>query len=72
MPPGWTISGNHVIDGFESLPCLDVKVDAPGLIKQPVTYGDTHRNHMIYNISYVVPDGFKGVPKMEFQFKYTC
>ncbi|KAH6880028.1 hypothetical protein B0T10DRAFT_531992 [Thelonectria olida] len=72
VPPGWTISGNHVIDGFESLPCLDVKVDAPGLIKQPVTYGDTHRNHMIYNISYVVPDGFKGVPKMEFQFKYTC
>ncbi|KAK7417638.1 hypothetical protein QQX98_004459 [Neonectria punicea] len=72
VPPSWTLGGKHVIDGFESLPCLKVTVDAPGLEKQPVTYGQQLRDHLYYNISYVVPAGFEGTPKMEFKFRYTC
>ncbi|KAH6977360.1 hypothetical protein BKA56DRAFT_687061 [Ilyonectria sp. MPI-CAGE-AT-0026] len=72
VPPSWTLGGKNVIDGFESLPCLKVTVDAPGLEKQPVTYGSQLRDHLYYNISYAVPAGFEGVPKMEFNFKYTC
>lgn len=72
VPPSWTLGGEHVIDGFGSLPCLDVTVSAPGLVKQPVKYGEQLRDHLFYNISYAVSSGFEGVPRMDFKFKYTC
>ncbi|KAM5350119.1 hypothetical protein ACJ41O_006624 [Fusarium nematophilum] len=72
IPPSWTLGEKRVIEGFESLPCVKVSVDAPGLAKQNVTYGTQLRNHLFYNISYVVPDDFEGVPTMKFDFEYTC
>lgn len=72
VPPSWTLVQKHVITGFEDLPCLDVAVDAPGLQKLPVTYGSQLEDHLYYNISYFVPTGFEGVPRISFQFTYTC
>lgn len=72
IPPSWTLGGKHTVTGLESLPCLDVKVTAPGLVKQDVVYGATLRDHWIYNISYAVPETFKGVPKVTLDVDYTC
>ncbi|KAJ9139128.1 Beta-galactosidase [Pleurostoma richardsiae] len=72
VPPSWTLDKKHVITGFESLPCLDVTVNAPGLEKQDVVYGSQLRDHLFYNISYAVPAGFKGVPTVSLTFEYTC
>ncbi|RGP69206.1 hypothetical protein FLONG3_7842 [Fusarium longipes] len=72
IPPSWTLGNKNVVKGLEKLPCLDVNVTAPGLVKQDVVYGATLRNHWIYNISYVVPEGFKGVPKVTLDMEYTC
>ena len=49
----------------------EIKVDAPGLEAQPVTYGKALRNHEFYNISDVVPGGFEGVPEAVLDTEYT-
>ncbi|KAK6705281.1 hypothetical protein SNK03_009130 [Fusarium graminearum] len=72
IPPSWTLGSKNVVKGLEKLPCLDVNVTAPGLVKQDVVYGATLRDHWIYNVSYVVPEGFKGVPKVTLDMEYTC
>ncbi|XPS81354.1 hypothetical protein M3J07_013318 [Ascochyta lentis] len=72
VPPSWTLGG-HTITGLDGeLPCVDINVDAEGLEFQPVTYGKSLRNHLFYNISYVVPEDFEGTPKMVLDIKYTC
>ncbi|OOQ88820.1 hypothetical protein PEBR_11594 [Penicillium brasilianum] len=72
VPPSWTLTKKKVVSGLEDLPCLDVTVSAEGLVKQPVIYGATLENNLFYNISYVVPSGFEGTPKVSFKFEYTC
>lgn len=72
IPPSWTLGGKNVVKGLEKLPCLDVNVTAPGLVKQDVVYGATLRDHWIYNISYAVPEGFKGTPSVTLDMTYTC
>jgi hypothetical protein len=72
IPPSWTLGNKNIVKGLEKLPCLEVNVTAPGLVKQDVVYGATLRNHWIYNVSYVVPEGFKGVPKVTLDMEYTC
>lgn len=71
IPPGWTLKGN-VVDGFGNLPCLEVNVTAPGLVFQPVTYGDSIYDHMYYNLTYAVPANFTGTPRIELDLVYTC
>jgi hypothetical protein len=61
-----------VVTGLETLPCLNVAVTAPGLVKQDVVYGSTLRNHWIYNISYAVPADFEGVPSVTLDMEFTC
>lgn len=72
IPPSWTLGQKHVVTGLESLPCLSVNVNAPGLKKLPVTYGTTLRDHWIYNVTYAVPQGFKGTPSVTLDMNYTC
>jgi hypothetical protein len=72
IPPSWTLGQKNTVTGLENLPCLNVKVNAPGLKKQDVVYGATLRDHWIYNISYVVPETFTGTPKVTLDMKYTC
>jgi hypothetical protein len=72
VPPSWTLGTGRRIMGFEDLPCVEIEVEAEGLVKQNVTYGTALRNHLFYNISYVVPEEFEGVPKVELEIKYTC
>lgn len=72
VPPSWTLGTGRRITGFEDLPCVKVDVDAPGLVKQNVTYGTALRNHLFYNISYVVPEDFVGVPKVDLSIAYSC
>lgn len=72
LPPSWTLIKKKVVESLEDLPCLDVTVSAEGLEKQPVIYGATLEDNRFYNVSYVVPSGFKGIPKISFKFKYTC
>ncbi|TDZ38460.1 hypothetical protein C8035_v004776 [Colletotrichum spinosum] len=71
IPPSWTLGGRS-ITGLEELPCLNVSVSAPGLEKQPVTYGQQLRNHWYYNVSYAVPADFEGVPQVNLTLEYTC
>ncbi|KAF4544405.1 uncharacterized protein LTHEOB_5975 [Lasiodiplodia theobromae] len=71
VAPWWLLAGNRV-EGLEKLPCLEVKVEAEGLERLPVTYGSQLRDHLFYNVSYVVPDGFEGVPEVGLEFEYTC
>ncbi|OAG07799.1 uncharacterized protein CC84DRAFT_1186638 [Paraphaeosphaeria sporulosa] len=72
VPPSWTLSGNKVTGLDDALPCVKIEVDAPGLELQPVVYGSSLRNHVFYNISYVVPEDFEGVPKVDLAITYTC
>jgi len=72
IPPSWTLGSKNIVTGLEHLPCLDVNVTAPGLVKQDVTYGTTLRDHWIYNISYAVPSGFSGTPQVTLDMEYTC
>jgi hypothetical protein len=51
---------------------VEIEVEAEGLVKQNVTYGTALRNHLFYNISYVVPEEFEGMPKVELGIRYTC
>ncbi|KAH8600015.1 hypothetical protein B0O99DRAFT_649437 [Bisporella sp. PMI_857] len=72
IPPKWNLDGN-VVDGFSKLPCLSVNVSAPGLEVQPTIYwGNNIYNHYYYNVTYVVPKNFAGIPKMSFELEYTC
>lgn len=72
VPPGWTLDGNQ-ITGLEELPCLSVNVSAPGLDRLPVTAStSTLEDHYYYNVSYAVPSGFQGVPKLDLHIRYTC
>jgi hypothetical protein len=71
IPPPWNLAGN-VVDGFSNLPCLKVNVTAPGLQVLPTVYGSMIYDHYYYNITYVVPTGFEGVPKIVFEMEYTC
>ncbi|KAH7070398.1 hypothetical protein BKA63DRAFT_605653 [Paraphoma chrysanthemicola] len=71
LPPKWVLAGGRV-KGLEELPCLDIEVQAEGLVKQDVTYGKALRNHLFYNVTYVVPKEFVGVPRVELEMKYTC
>jgi hypothetical protein len=71
IPPPWNLAGN-VVDGFESLPCLNVTVEAPGLEILPTVYGSMIYDHYYYNITYVVPGNFSGVPTVDFEIVYTC
>ncbi|KAF1924614.1 uncharacterized protein M421DRAFT_278083 [Didymella exigua CBS 183.55] len=72
VPPSWTLGG-HAVTGLDGeLPCVDIKVDASGLEAQPVTYGKALRNHLFYNISYVVPGDFEGTPRVVLDINYTC
>jgi len=72
IPPHWALDGN-IVNGFTNIPCLNVNVSAPGLELQPTTYyGNAIYNHFYYNVTYAVPKGFSGVPKMTFSLKYTC
>ncbi|GIZ37545.1 hypothetical protein CKM354_000098900 [Cercospora kikuchii] len=72
VPPSWTLTKRKTITGFADLPCLNVTVVAPGLEPLPVIYGATLERNIFYNISYLVKDGFEGVPSMKFEFEYTC
>ncbi|KAI2787842.1 hypothetical protein POX_f08220 [Penicillium oxalicum] len=72
VPPSWTLTKKKVITGLEDLPCLDVMMNATGLEKQPIVYGATLGDNRFYNISYLVPAGFEGTPRVSFKFKYTC
>ncbi|KAI8934517.1 hypothetical protein NX059_008216 [Plenodomus lindquistii] len=72
VPPSWTLGTGRQITGFEDLPCLDVEVQAEGLVKMNVTYGKALRNHLFYNISYAVPEGFMGTPEVVLDLRYTC
>ncbi|KAH6870641.1 hypothetical protein BKA58DRAFT_180334 [Alternaria rosae] len=72
VPPSWTLGTGRRITGFEDLPCVEIEVEAAGLVKQNVTYGTALRNHLFYNISYVVPEDFEGVPRVELEIRYTC
>lgn len=72
IPPSWTMSGRQVT-GLEELPCLSVNVSAVGLVRLPVTAStEMLGDHYYYNVSYVVPSGFEGVPTVEMVFHYTC
>lgn len=71
LPPAWNLAGN-VVNGFENLPCLSVKVESDGLEMLPTKYGGAIYNQYYYNVTYVVPKNFTGVPKMEFDIRYTC
>jgi hypothetical protein len=71
IPPAWNLAGN-VVDGFSTLPCLIANVTAPGLELQPTTYGDTIYDHIYYNITYVLPANFRGIPSVTFDLEYTC
>ncbi|KAF1971597.1 hypothetical protein BU23DRAFT_600153 [Bimuria novae-zelandiae CBS 107.79] len=72
VPPSWTLSGKTITGLDGELPCVEIGVDAPGLEPQPVVYGSSLRNHVFYNISYVVPEDFQGVPKVDLDITYTC
>ncbi|KAJ5215010.1 hypothetical protein N7468_010689 [Penicillium chermesinum] len=72
VPPSWTLTKKNVISGLDNLPCLEVNLTADGLVKQPVVYGATVEDDRVYNISYTVPVGFTGTPKVTFTFRYTC
>lgn len=71
IPPPWNLAGN-VVDGFTNLPCVELNVTAEGLEILPTVYGSMIYDHYYYNITYVVPEGFEGVPTMSFDFIYTC
>lgn len=72
IPFNWTLSGK-LVEGLETLPCLSVAVNAPGLEKLPVTAStDTLEDHYYYNVSYAVPAGFQGTPTVRMTFEYTC
>ncbi|CAN8096175.1 unnamed protein product [Discula destructiva] len=72
IPPAWTIAGRRV-EGLEELPCLRVNVSAPGLVRLPVTAATgTLEDHYYYNVSYVVPEGFVGMPSVNLRMEYTC
>lgn len=72
LPPRWTLGG-HVVRGLEELPCLRVNVSAPGLERLPVTASSSMlEDHYYYNVSYVVPAGFEGVPRVRLAVQYTC
>lgn len=72
LPPSWTLVKKKVVRGLEDLPCLDLSIQAEGLVKQPVVYGTSVEDNRVYNISYVVPPTFSGVPKVSLNFKYIC
>lgn len=72
LPPSWTLIEKKVVRGLEDLPCLDVSIDAKGMEKLPVVYGATVEDNRVYNISYAVPTGFNGVPRVSFKFSYVC
>jgi len=71
IPPAWNLAGN-VVSGFSHLPCLQVNASAPGLELQPTAYGSSLYNRYYYNVTYVVPEGFTGVPTVSFDLEYTC
>jgi hypothetical protein len=72
IPPPWNLAGN-VVDGFSNLPCLSVNVSALGLEQQPTNYwNNVISNHYYYNVTYVVPANYTGVPTMGFELEYTC
>lgn len=71
IPPPWNLAGN-VVNGFSKLPCLSAKVSAPGLELQPTVYGVGIYDHIHYNVTYAVPAGFKGIPTVTFDLKFTC
>ncbi|KAI9046625.1 hypothetical protein LZ554_009368 [Drepanopeziza brunnea f. sp. 'monogermtubi'] len=71
FPPPWILAGN-VVDGFRNVPCLEVNVTAPGLQEQPTVYGSSIYGSYYYNITYVVPLDFSGVPSIAFDLAYTC
>jgi hypothetical protein len=71
IPPAWNLAGN-VVDGFSHLPCLQVNASAPGLEVQPTTYGSSLYSRFYYNVTYVVPEDFLGVPTVSFDLDYTC
>jgi hypothetical protein len=72
IPPHWSLAGN-VVDGFSNLPCLSVNVSAQGLEQQSTNYwGNVISNQYYYNVTYVVPANYSGVPSMSFELEYTC
>jgi hypothetical protein len=71
IPPKWILKEKKVVTGLEDLPCLEVKVNAAGLVKQPVVYGEDLYGRF-YNVSYVVPANLTGVPSVELDVEYTC
>jgi hypothetical protein len=71
IPPAWNLAGN-VVSGFSHLPCLNVNASAPGLELQPTTYGSTLYSRIYYNVTYIVPAGFSGVPTVTLDLAYTC
>lgn len=70
MPPIWL--RENVVDGWGNLPCLDVSVEARGLVMQEVVFGDSIYDHLYYNLTYAVPANFTGTPRIEFEMVYTC
>jgi hypothetical protein len=71
IPPAWNLAGN-VISGFSHLPCLAVNASAAGLELQPTTYGSSLYSRFYYNVTYIVPAGFSGVPTITLDLAYTC
>lgn len=73
VPPQWSLAGNF-IDGFTNLPCLEVNVTGAEEFEQLATnyYGNIISNQYYYNVTYVVPSNYSGIPEMIFDIKYTC
>lgn len=71
IPPRWNLAGK-IVNGFSTLPCLKVDVKPEGLEVLPTIYGGMISDHFTYNVTYVVPPSFEGIPKMEFDIRYTC
>lgn len=71
IPPAWNLAGN-IVSGFSNLPCLKANVSAPGLELQPTVYGSSLYDRVYYNVTYVVPANFSGIPEVSFDLEYTC
>ena len=72
IPHPWINAGNTVT-GLEHLPCLEVNVTTtPEMELQPVRYGESVYDHYIYNMTYLVPENFDGVPSVQLDLSYTC
>ncbi|KAF2125939.1 hypothetical protein P153DRAFT_348195 [Dothidotthia symphoricarpi CBS 119687] len=72
VPPAWTAGGKTVTGLGGEMPCVAIAVEAPGLVELPVVYGGAIHGHVFWNVTFAVPGGFEGVPRVELGIEYTC